>query len=290
MTGFGEGHRQADAVAVAVEVRTINNRYFKLTVRSTETYASLESQIEAVVRKRIKRGTVTVHVRVDRAVSPDDIRLNREVIDIYRQQLEAMSADWSLRESVPLAALLTLPGVVEDHSADPEHLAKDWPQIAAALGDALDGLEKMRTEEGAALADDLSANCAGITQELAEIEALLPLVVEQYRDRLTQRVNKTLEKHNVSLEPGDVIREVSLLGERSDVSEELVRLRSHVEQFELLIHSAESAGRKLDFITQEMFREANTIGSKANDTEIPKHVVQIKVMIERMREQVQNVE
>jgi len=170
------------------------------------------------------------------------------------------------------------------------NVESDWPLVEQALKTALSNLDSMRTDEGKAMGVDLVENCGTISRELEAITARAPQVVEAYRTRLTERVNKLLAEYDVRLEPSDVIREVGLFAERSDISEELVRLRSHVEQFSSVMSLAQSSGRKLDFLTQEMFREANTIGSKANNAEIARHVVEIKAAIERMREMIQNVE
>ncbi|OHB78788.1 MAG: YicC family protein [Planctomycetes bacterium RBG_16_64_10] len=290
MTGFGEAYRQTEGVGVAVEVRTINSRYFKLVVRGPEGYAALEPRIEDVIRRTIRRGTIQVQFRVDEAQSPDDFHINGRVLAGYRAQLEAVARDWGNAEPVRMDTLLGLPGVVQDRSDARIDKGQQWPLIQATLDEALNALTRMRSEEGAAMAADLSANCQMVADRLERIEALAPAVVDAYRQRLSERVSKALETFQVSADPGDLIREVSLFAERSDISEEIVRLRSHVRQFEEIMAQADSAGRKLEFLTQEMFRESNTIGAKANDVAIIRHVVDIKTAIERIREQVQNVE
>ena len=151
-------------------------------------------------------------------------------------------------------------------------------------------MARMREDEGRAMAADLALNCATVAHELAEIEKRAPLVVDGYRTRLTERLEKTLAEYQITLNASDLIKEVSVFAERSDISEEIVRLRSHIEQFQTLLTPDESSGRKLEFITQEMFREINTIGSKANDVPISRHAIEIKAAIERIREMIQNVE
>jgi uncharacterized protein (TIGR00255 family) len=154
----------------------------------------------------------------------------------------------------------------------------------------LDKHEAMRRKEGQAMADNLRQNCQSISTELTAVERRVPFVSEGYRGRLHERVQKLLDEYRVTLNPSDLLREVSLFADRSDISEEIVRLKIHVEQFQKTMDLPESGGRKLEFITQEMFRETNTIGSKANDSEISQRVIEIKTAIERMREMVQNVE
>ena len=290
MTGFGEARCQCDGRAVAVEVRTINSRYLKLSTRLSEGYASLESQVEAVVRERVRRATIQLNVRIDRARSVEDYKIDVNVLDSYRRQLLALNREWNLAEEVSLGSLLMLPGVVREEFAARCDPARDWPLVQETLEKALGNLDQMRREEGRTMSVDLLANCRAAAACLAQIEARAPSVVESYRTRLAERLQRTLAELDVALQPADIIKEVSLFADRSDISEEIVRLRSHFEQFEAIVAAAESSGRKLDFLTQEMNREANTIGSKASDVEISRQVIEIKCAIERIREMIQNVE
>lgn len=290
MTGFGESHYVEGGLAVSVEVRTINSRYFKLSLRTSEGFGGLEPQIEAVVRKRIRRGTVMVFVRADRARSPDDYKINAQVLQGYRRQLEAIGREWQSAEPVPLASLLLLPGVVDEAQAGALNASDSWPVISRAVETALDHLEQMRIEEGRAMAADLRANCSVVAASLDEIQKRAPLVRDAYRARLQERLNKILAEMEMTLDASDVLKEVGLFAERSDISEEIVRLRSHLQQFDAVLALPESSGRKLEFLTQEMFREVNTIGSKANDVEISRHAIEIKAAVERIREMIQNVE
>lgn len=290
MTGFGEAHRQSDSLAVAVEVRTINSRYFKLALRSGEGYSALEPQIESLVRQFIKRGTVQVALKVDRAHRPDDFRFDTVVLEGYRQQLETLRKKWNVSEPVSLDTLLTLPGVVLEDTRSQSDVEKDWPLIRDTLEAAMQHMTTMRAEEGRAMAADLQVNCQTIAAELDKIAERTPLVSDAYRLRLTERLTKTLADFAVTLSAADLVREVSIYAERSDISEEIVRLRSHLDQFAGIMTEKEGSGRKLEFLTQEMFRETNTIGSKANDVDIARHVIEIKAAIERIREMIQNVE
>jgi uncharacterized protein (TIGR00255 family) len=290
MTGFGEAHHQADGLAVAVEVRTINNRYFKFSMRSGEGYTALESQMEAVVREQVKRGTVQVNLRVDRQSSPDDFSINTAVVEAYRQQLKNLQSRWKDPREVQLEYLLALPGVVSEKHSDPDLAEADWPFIERTLKEALAHLAQMRREEGRAMGADLAANCQIIAAALKQIAARAPLVVDSYRARLGERVTKAIEDHKIALSPADLVREIAIYAERSDISEEIVRLESHLQQFEQIMSAEESGGRKLEFLTQEMLREINTIGSKSADVEIARHVIEIKATIERLREMIQNIE
>ena len=290
MTGFGEAHSQQDDLAVAVEVRAINSRFFKLTVRATEGYAALEPHIEEVARKTIRRGTVQVNLRVERTHSCQDYSINVDVLNNYRKQLQDLGGKWGEPVYDDLAALLPLPGVVNDQTAAMFRPEEDWAAISGVLAAALNNLSQMRLREGQTMADDLAANCRAIAASVEGIERRAPLVLDAYRGRLEERLNKVLAEYNVKLDPADLIREVTLFTDRGDISEELVRLKSHLDQFDDIVKLPESSGRKLEFLTQELFREANTIGSKSSDVEIAKQVIEIKTAIERIREMIQNIE
>lgn len=290
MTGYGEAQSQHDGVTASIEVRTINSRYFKLSVKCLEGYSALEPEIEGVVRQQIRRGTIQVALRIDRPFAPEACRLNKPLLASYRRQVEELLAEWNVKAPLPLDSMLLLPGVASEPLIPKADVSADWPLVKDTLEAALANLAHMRTEEGRAMADDLRANCRTIAHELSQVDARAPLVVESYRARLGERLQKSLAEFQITLDPADLIKEVSLFAERSDISEEIVRLRSHLEQFDQLLAAPESAGRKLEFLTQEMFREANTIGSKANDVTIARHTIEIKAAIERMREMIQNVE
>ncbi len=286
MTGYGEAHHEQDGMFVAVEMRSINSRHFKLSTRLGEGYAILEPKVDQAVRQTVRRGTVQVTMRITHQHRPEDYRLNTEVLAAYQDQLSQLCGD----QRAPIESLLQLPGVVDERGARATDAEAHWPVIKRALSLAMEKLSEMRRDEGRAMADDLSANCQAIAGELREIEAIAPTVAEGYRDRLRDRLDKMLKQQGLTIEPADILREVSIFAERSDISEEVVRLRSHLDQFAATLEMEESSGRKLEFVTQEMFRETNTIGSKANHVEISRHVIEIKANVERIREMIQNVE
>jgi uncharacterized protein (TIGR00255 family) len=290
MTGFGEARKQTGDMSIAVEVRTINSRHFKLTYRASDGYAALEPEVEAATREVIRRGTVQMNLRVDRSSATDDYRINTDVLDNYRRQLEQYAAGKKLNVSLDPQTLLTLPGVIIEKSRSAEDPHEDWPTIEPVVKEALAAMSKMRAEEGVALAADLAHNGRQILEHLDAITRRTPEVTQSYQTRLTTRVQQALSELNVTVEPADLLRELALFADRSDISEEIVRLRSHMQQYEAALMLPESSGRKLEFIAQEMGREINTIGSKANDGEISQLVVEIKTALERIREQIQNVE
>lgn len=287
MTGFGAASETIAAWTATVEIKTVNNRYFKLSPRLPEGFGLLENRIETVIRSAVGRGTInlTVHIRHDSGEA--DYRLNATVLKAYADQLAAIDPT----AKPALEQLLKLPGVVEEAVDETNsRIEQAWSVVEKALNAALDQLRRMRIAEGKSMADDLNGNLAQLAGRLAEIEKLAPDVVESYRTRLTERVGRMMQEKNLPLEQADLVREVALFADRADISEETVRLHSHLGQFRDVIERGESVGRKLDFLTQELFREANTIGSKANDARITNHVVEMKTIIERIREMVQNVE
>jgi len=293
MTGFGEARFQGDALTLAVEVRAVNNRYLKVTVRGSEPYPMLEPELEKLIRKAVRRGTILVHVRCDRQQRPQDFRVNPVALSSYLEQITAICRDLGLEQHAPhlLAQVLSLPGV----APEPGFLGRpddaEWDAVQQTLEAALQKLQAMRREEGRAMADELLAHRAAIARELDRIRAHLPTVTENYRTRLRERMTQTLAEHNVSVSADDLLREVALFADRSDVAEEVTRLYSHLDQFEEVVRKeTDGPGRKLEFLTQEMFREANTIGSKAGDVTISRHAVEIKSVLEKIRELVQNVE
>ena len=290
MTGFGEVIQQRGGYAIAVELRTVNNRYFKLNIRTTEGYSSLESLIESALRETVKRGTVSCNLRIRHLASAEDFRLNTRVLNQYVDQLQEVAAKRNLDERIRLEPLASLPGVVEELSTESLDAASLWPLVEPTLHAAIEQLSKMRTTEGEALAADLSDQCRTVATSLDVIEKQAPQVGESYRKRIQDRVNEALSSLNVTLEPTDLVREVALYTDRADISEEIVRLRSHLQQFGEAQKLPESAGRKMEFICQEMGRETNTIGSKANDALISQQIVEIKTALERIREQIQNVQ
>jgi uncharacterized protein (TIGR00255 family) len=290
MTGYGEARHQSDALNLAIELRAVNNRYLKVTLRAGEPYNLLEPEFEKVIRRTIKRGTIQVHLQLQRQYAPQDFVINSVALRSYIGQVRSACTDLSLSDSAILAQVLALPGVAAEPGAAPLVLDEQWPIIERVLEESLARLQTMRQEEGQAMADELLQHRDFIAAQLERIRQRAPAVVEAYRDRLHDRVRKLLTELDVEIDRSDLIKEVSIFAERSDIAEEVVRLASHLDQFREFMNEPESPGRKLEFLTQEMFREANTIGSKASDVEISRHVVEIKGTLEKIRELVQNVE
>ena len=292
MTGFGEARTQTDALGVSVEVRAVNNRHLKLTVRGSDPYPLYETELEKVVRRHVRRGTLHVHVRVERQGQTAAPALNATALAEYLRQIRLACDEAGTPEFAgPLASgALALPGVAPEsrsHSTPPDD---EWPVVEKTLDAALVKLNQMRRDEGKAMAADLLAHHKTIADQLGAVRELLPGVVTDYRQRVLERVKQAVADAGVVLSAESIIREVALFADRTDVSEEVTRLTSHLEQFAELTRKGEEAGRKLEFVIQEMGRETNTIGSKAGDVAISRHVFEIKATLEKLRELVQNVE
>lgn len=292
MTGYGEARYQSDALALSLELRALNNRYLKVTVRAADPYHLLEAEFEKVIRRTIRRGTIQVHLRCEKQSSLQDFRINTVALRSYLGQIRAVAEELALpnQGEVLLSQVLALPGVVPEPGSLAFQLHDDWPIIEKVLGQAIDNLQAMRQEEGKAMAQELLSHRDTIGRHLEAIRRIVPRVATTFRDRLHERVRELLGELDVKIDRSDLIKEVSIFAERSDIAEEVVRLASHLEQFQVIMKEPESSGRKLEFLTQEMSREVNTIGSKASDVQISKEVVEIKGALEKIRELIQNVE
>jgi len=289
MTGCGEAAVTDGGSTCRVEIRCVNNRYLKFSLRSREGFAALESQIEAAVRRRVKRGAVQMTLDVTGAAAPPPRAIDGGQLEAYLGQLETFCSRHDLALPKSVDALLTLPGILAD--APPAHdlFERTWPLVSRAVEQALDALDAMRRTEGETLAGDMRATCSEVRGLVAAIRTRVPEMLDGHRRRLADRVGKVLASQGLALGEAEVAREIALLADRADIAEELVRLESHVEQFERLL-GEESPGRSLDFLAQELAREANTIASKSPDVAIAHAVVDLKTRIERLREMLQNVE
>ncbi len=282
MTGHGAAQVERDQVRVQAEIRSVNNKHLKVSLGS-ELSAETQAKVEQLVRDSVARGSVYVRLQVE---NQDDTgyRLNIDNLLAYRRQLESAG-----EANVALQALLGLPGIVNSSggTVDSENVAD---AVCAAVREALENLNRMRQDEGQAMLQNMVESLTQFNLLVSRIETQSPRVVELFSNRLTERINQLLSKHDIQVQPTDVIREIGIFAERADIHEELVRLSSHLNQFRESLESPTSEGRKLDFLIQELLRETNTIGSKANDAEISSCVVEMKSIIERMRELVQNVQ
>jgi len=293
MTGYGEARYQGEPLALSVELRALNNRYLKVSLRAPDPYHLLEAEFEKVIRRTIKRGTIQIHLRCEQKATADDFRINPVALASYVKQVREVSAQSGLtveQTQSLLSQALMLPGVVPESSSRTHQLHDDWAIIEKVLQQAIDHLQTMRKDEGNAMAQELLSYRDSIAKHLGIIRQMIPQMVTTFRDRLHERVKAILAELDVKIDRNDLIREVSIFAERSDIAEEVVRLSTHLDHFQEIMKEEESPGRKLEFLTQEMARETNTIGSKASDVEISRQVVEIKGTLEKIRELIQNVE
>ena len=284
MTGHGQTQRVADGVTIWAEVRSVNNRFLKVTISSTDRQAELEANIRQMVQEHVRRGSVHVNLEIHREASSDSVRINSELLHGLLQELKSVDPD------AGIDSLIGVPGVVETTAPSRDDGQTLWQEVGPALQAALEQLQAMRQREGESMARDLLENCQQIRQHLESVQQQAPQVAKNYGQRLKERINQMLAEHEVQVSDSDLIREVGIFADRCDIAEELVRLDAHIMQFEETVKSGQSDGRKLEFLTQEMLRETNTIGSKANDGGISRSVVDIKAAIERIREMIQNIE
>jgi len=289
MTGFGSVTGEVNGVQYAVEARSVNNRYLKVVLKLPESWSGAEAEVEKLVRSHVQRGTVTLSVRMRVPDEKASYRVNAAALNSYVEQLRPMAVEAKSMLRIDLGSLLQLPGVCEPPSYD-QIVKETHDGLMDLVGQTLADLVTMRQREGGELKDDLLGHCDVIEQHLETVVARAPLVVREYHERLTSRVAELANAGKVQIDKDSLAREVAIFADRADVAEEISRLRGHVGQFRQATESAEPAGRKLDFIAQEMLREANTIASKGSDVEIARAVVDIKTAIDRIKEQVQNAE
>ncbi len=296
MTGFGAATSCENGFVVSCEIKAVNNRFMKNSFRLPDGFGSIESKIDELLRAKIVRGSVNFSMKIERETVATDFEVNFDAVKRYVDESRRFAeenpelpkfnglGDW--------AEYLRLPGVIRDKSnADRENLPELlWGTIAKTVEEALEKFQVMREVEGAATQKYLADNIQMLRDSIAEVKAFAPKVVELYRERLQERIAKVMNDNGLSLDPSDLIREVAVYTDRVDISEEISRFYSHLDQFDAAMLTEKACGKKLDFLTQEMFRETNTIGSKANSPDVLKYVVEMKSTIERIRENVQNVE
>jgi uncharacterized protein (TIGR00255 family) len=289
MTGYGRGEAAAGGIKVGVELSSVNRKQFDVRINLPRQLIALEARVAELVHRTILRGSVTgtVNIDVSSKARLESASVDMDVAKGYVKAIRKAAAELGLEDDLGARSLLSLPEVVKFESlpADP---AKIWSLLEKALGKAIGQLAAMRKTEGKALEKDITGRMKKLKALMEEIKKLAPDVPVKYRELLLQR----LENAGIGIKTDDpaLNRELALFADRSDVSEEITRLESHFKQAATIIASNEAAGRTLDFLCQEMFREINTIGSKANDGGITKYVVSFKTELECVREQVQNVE
>ncbi len=291
MTGYGTATCQADGMVVAVEIRSVNHRFLDLHVRVSREYSFLENEIQQAARNLLKRGRVDMTITI-RESAPAEVLVNEVAAKNYIQAAKRLCAELGVDYSMDAKTLLMLPGVLQNRDALAGAEEIDRGPVARltleGVQRALEGVLTMRRQEGVALQADLLRHLASVDEKAKSIQALGPASVIEYRQKLEDRLAQLLPENGI--DPQRIAQEVALAAERSDISEEVTRLESHVNQYRELIQSGNDVGKRMDFLLQEMQREVNTILSKSGNLEITRHGIAIKADIEKLREQVQNVE
>ncbi len=288
MTGFGRGEAEAGGRQWVAEIRCVNHRYLDLKIKLPKGYAGLEKQARDMVVSTLQRGRVDVSLTVAGDFSDlQKIEVNSSLASTYRDALAKLGKTLNLEDDTTLSHLASYPDVML-LTKQSEDLDAVWPIMKQALGAAVSTCDTMRSQEGDAMAEDLHGRLNSFAELVQRIGDSIPELLERREETLHERLQKLLD--NIQLDPGRLAQEVAILADKTDVTEEIVRLESHINQFRSFLEADEATGRKLDFLLQEFLREVNTMASKINDAAIAHIAVDLKAELEKMREQVQNIE
>lgn len=288
MTGFGRAQKEIDGYVISVEIKSVNHRYFEFSSRVPRQYGFLDEKLKSFVNSKVSRGKIECYVSIE-ALNTDtaDVVVNHTLANAYVNALKEIAVTYNLKDDYGASTISRFPEVlVLRKSEDDEE--KLWGYVKEVCSDAIDKFIDMRTVEGSKMKDDIYSRGQFILDCVSYIEERSPQTVKEYNDKLVERVHELLG--DVSLDKSRILQEVAIYADKVAVAEETVRLRSHIEQLNTFISSDEPVGRKMDFLVQEINRETNTIGSKANDVDIARKVVDIKAEVEKIREQIQNIE
>lgn len=288
MTGYGSASGKSGNLNITVELRSVNNRYLDCNIRIPRIYTAVEDALRGCVQKHVSRGKVDVYVTIDSSEADDAvITVNKNVAGLYVQALDELSRLYGVKNDLSAIALAKFPDVltVKKEETDTDELAGD---LCAIMEEALAGYDNMRMAEGEKLKEDILGRLQLISELTSRVEERSPKTVAAYRERLVDKMAEIL--NGKEIDEGRILLEAAIFADKVAVDEETVRLRSHLSQLEKMLDADKPVGRKIDFLIQELNREANTIGSKCNDTEMAQTVVDIKAEIEKIREQVQNIE
>lgn len=288
MTGYGRAVETVNGREFTVEIRSVNNRYLDCTVKLPRSFSVAEEAVKAAVKAAVSRGKVDVYISVRSETEADvQVTLNKPVLEGYLAAMRQMVADYGVADDISVSTLSRLSDVfvVDKPKADEDQLKAD---LLSVVDKALAAYDQMRLVEGLALENDLRSRAATILELVAQVEELNPKTVSDYRKRLEEKMREVLE--NKSIDESRILTEAAIFADKVAVDEETVRLRSHLEQMDAMLSGSGGIGRKLDFLLQEMNREANTTGSKCSDVKVARIVVDIKAELEKIREQTQNIE
>lgn len=289
MTGFGRGDCSIDDICFNVELRSVNHRYIDISIRLPKKFTYLEESIRSLIRSYVQRGRIEVYINYENIGASDvEVAVDLSLAKEYLSSLLKIEEELMVQTDITTSLIAGFPDVIKTEKKE-ENEEKVWQCLQGALDDALIKLTEMRKNEGQKLKEDIVGRLHKTSRFLNKIEDRSPLIVEEYREKLTDRIKEILDEQ-LALDDNRIAAEVALFADKSNITEEIVRLHSHINQFTEILEEDDAVGRKLDFLLQEMNREINTIGSKANDLNIANLVINIKSEFEKMREQVQNIE
>ncbi|MCD8025961.1 MAG: YicC family protein [Clostridiales bacterium] len=290
MTGFGRCETTINGREITVEIKSVNHRYFEFSCRTPRGYGFLDDRLKSFVNSQVFRGKVDVFVSITSSdEAPSEVTVNHQLVSGYLNAMKEISDTYGLENDATVVSLSRFPDVFTIHKA-PEDEEQITADVLSAAQTALDSFLSMREAEGAKMKADVLSRAETILSIVAEVEVRSPQTVTEYENRLLEKIRQTLSDNDVKIDEQRVLTEVAVFSDKVAVAEETVRLRSHFDQLVKFLEYDEPVGRKIDFIIQEMNREANTIGSKVQDAELAHMVVDIKSEIEKIREQVQNIE
>ena len=288
MTGYGRSQKILNGRDILVEIRSVNHRYYEYSSRVPRTFSYIDEKLKGLLKTGISRGKVEVAVTINNIEGKDsEIAINKGVAEGYVNALRSVSEELGLEDDLSLSKLIKLPDIFNIQKT-PDDEEQVWNDVSEVTKEALERFVEMRKVEGERLRNDVIQKADAILEMVGRVEVLSPQTVENYRNRLYKKLSEILEDKNIDEQR--ILTEAAVFSEKIAVDEETVRLRSHISQLKTMLDADEAVGRKLDFIVQEMNREVNTIGSKAQDLNVTKIVVDMKAEIEKIREQIQNIE
>lgn len=289
MTGYGRGEYIDEARSFLVEIKSVNHRYNDIIVRMPKKLSAFEERIKKLIKSLVKRGRIEVYITLEESKDDDlIIKPNLNIIEQYYDSLLQIKNKLKLKDEIKLSNLTRFPDTftIENREEEEEVI---WEALSSAVNQAISGLIDMRKAEGQKLAEDIKHRSEKIYGIVKEIDSRSPIIVKEYREKLLERIRE-LTEDTINIDEDRIALEVSVYADKSNITEEIVRLFSHIEQLSIITNESGAVGRKLDFLIQEMNREINTIGSKSSDIDISKMVIEIKSELEKIREQIQNIE
>ncbi|MDD4801601.1 MAG: YicC family protein [Syntrophomonas sp.] len=288
MTGFGRSQVNINGYEISCELKGVNHRYFDVHIRIPRRYAFLEEKVKEELKKNLSRGRLEISINIEKInESERNIKVDKDLAMAYYKSLKDLAENLNISLNITMVDIFRLPDVfsLTDQDEDPEVI---WSVLKIALEEAITSLVEMRSKEGKNLGQDILARNAYILKQVEILEMRSPLVADEYQERLRTRINEMLGSNIV--DESRVLQETAIFADKASITEEIVRLKSHIKHLDELMHDGDSIGRKCDFLVQEMFREINTVASKANDINMSQVVVEVKAELEKIREQLQNIE